>query len=80
MSRGPADVTCLMPADGEPQRWCLQVHTGKYLSYAKALRLIEHSQEHGCVAIFVTSAKHKRLEWMRYAGHEWVRFTAPETA
>jgi len=71
MSRGAADVTCLMPTDGDPQRWCVQVKTGKYLDYAAALRLIEHSKEHGCVPIFVQGAKHKALEWLRYEGTEW---------
>jgi len=50
---------------------------GKYLNYAKALRLIEHSREHGCVAIFVLGAKHKPLRWLRYEGTEWRTLREP---
>ena len=80
MSLGPADVTALMPVDGGEQVWCIQVKTGKYLNYAAGLRLIEHSREHGCVAIFVLGPKGKRIQWMRYAGTEWIQFSTPGEA
>jgi hypothetical protein len=77
MSRGPADVTCLMPTDGGEQVWCIQSAVGKYLNYAKALRLIEHSGEHSCVPIFVLGQKGKRVRWLRYAKTEWIQFSLP---